>query len=276
MPQFTIYGARGTHPVSGRAHLRYTGDTSCFGLETPAGLLVIDAGTGITTLGNALGARTHVPPIQLLFTHLHLDHVIGLGAFAPLFRREAQVTLRADARYLGRWRAGLTTLIGGPFWPRPLPRLGARVRFAELGGRSHGPAGRMRTLEDVRVRWCPVRHPQGCLSYRLETTRVTVVIATDRECGDRRLDAAFLEFARGADILVHDAQYTPAESHRRRGWGHSTWEDAVRVARQARVGQLVLTSHDPARSDEAIEAIVRQARRRFRRTAAATAPMRIV
>ncbi len=261
-----IYGARGTRPVSGLPYLKYSGHTSCFSLSLPEGLLIIDAGTGLGLLGEQLQAQASLPPITLLLTHLHLDHVTGLGGFQPLTRADAVMTLMTDPRYIPNWQSGITQLMSRPFWPFELGTGGARLKLRDLDG----PPGHPLRIYGATVTWCPVQHPQGCLSYRIETGSGSVVIATDRECGDTALDAAFLTFCRGANLLIHDAQYTPQEYAQRRGWGHSTWEHAARVATEAGVGRLLLTSHDPTRSDDAIDAMLAQARRLFPKTDAAT------
>lgn len=263
MTRLTIYGARGSQPVSGAPYQRYGGRTSCFALERPDGLLIIDAGTGIASLGEVLVRRTTLPPIRILFTHVHLDHIIGLPTFKPFFRKDARITLMGYSTPSGRWRHALSTIFGKPFWPVELSEVDATVRFEDLAGR--GP----RWLCGMQVSWCRVQHPQGALSYRLDTSDGVIVIATDREHGNRRLSRTFLTFCRGADLLLHDAQYTPADYPRHRGWGHSTWEQAARVAKAARVGTLVLTSHDPTRTDADVERIIGQTRRIFPHTVGA-------
>lgn len=266
-PYLKVHGARGSYPVSGHRYCRYGGGTSCFSVETPDGILILDAGTGLASLGEELVRRATLPPMKILFTHVHLDHIMGLPAFKPFFRKDARITLMGHSTPSSRWRQAISTIFGTPFWPVGLSNAEATVRFEDLAGR--GP----RTLCGVQVSWCPVRHPQGALSFRLETSRGVMVLATDREHGDRRLDRAFLSFCREADGLIHDAQYLPAEYPRHRGWGHSTWQQAARVACAARVGRLVLTSHDPTRTDADVDRIVRQARRIFPNTVgAAVAP----
>lgn len=263
-----IHGARGSYPVSGPTFLRYTGHTSCFSLSLPRGLLIVDAGTGIASLGDTLAAQKTLPPITILLTHLHFDHVIGLTAFKPLMRSDARVSIMTHPGQIADWQDALRRMLDGPYWPsKPLDGPAA-LRFVDLQGDAMD-------LYGAKVSWCPVQHPQGCLSYRLDMPDGAIVIATDRECGHPDLDARFLAFCRGAGVLIHDAQYTPEEHQSRQGWGHSTWEQAARVAAEAGVGQLWLTSHDPARSDDDIDAIVEQARRIFPATRAATESLRL-
>ena len=251
-----IHGARGSYPVAGEQVRRYGGATSCFSLETADGLLIVDAGTGIASLGDALAQRATLPPITILLTHFHLDHLIGIPAFKPLARRDARVTFMADTACAGDWPRLLTTLIGKPWWPVELKAFGASIQFEPL------PDGALARY-GLAISRCPVWHPQGCVSYRIETPTRTIVLATDREHGDAAQDQAFAAFCRGADVLIHDAQYTSDEHAGRRGWGHSTGEQGARVAADVGVKQLVLVSHDPSRSDDDVDRIVEQAQRTF-------------
>ena len=267
-PIFTIHGCRGSFPVLGPQYRVYGGHTTCLSIETGRGLVIIDAGTGIASAARRLMARRKRLPITILFTHFHLDHIIGLPSFTPLLRPGSVITVMASRRVFGDWRGILRTFGREPFWPVNLLDGSGRVRMADL------PAGAL-DLYGITIRHCANRHPQGGLSYRVESPGRTIVVATDRELGDPERDAEFLRFAGGADVLIHDGQYTPMEYRARRGWGHSTWKDAARVARRLGVTELVLTSHDPDRTDAAVNALVRQARRIFPRTRAARCGMRL-
>lgn len=262
---FTIHGARGSQPVSGKAFQRYGGYTSCYSLKTPSGLIVLDAGSGIASLGRVLAQQRNFPAIDIFFTHVHLDHILGLPAFEPLYRRGAKITLWGDGTRSGKWIEAIRAVMGRPIWPVSIREAGAAVSFQNLPWRqSH----LMRYGVDVS--WCRLEHPQSSVSYKLRTDGRTLVLATDREHGNKKMDSAFLDFCRGADILIHDAQYLPAEYRRKyHGWGHSTWKDVARLAKEASVQELILTHHDPRREDRNIDAIVRQAKRIFSRTRAA-------
>ncbi len=259
MSRFEIYGARGSSPVSGEAYRRYGGHTSCFSLETDQGLLIVDAGSGIIPLGEALQRRAQLPPITLLLTHVHLDHILGLPSFKPLLRKDADVTICLEPDWAGEWHGALTTLVSRPLWPVDLLQLGAAVRFERMPQQSF-------TRYGVAVTRCAVSHPQGGLSYRLAVDERDVVIATDREPGDATLDERFRLFAQGAGTLIHDAQYTPEELPSRRGWGHSSWAQSVAVAREVNAETLLLVSHDPTRTDDGVDRIVEQAQQQFPHT----------
>ena len=261
MTTLTVHGSRGSYPVSGPQYHQYGGNTPCISLATRRTLLVFDAGTGLGLLGDQLARRRTLPPIALFFTHFHLDHVIGIPSFKPLFRRDARITIFGSSR-ARVWLKTLRHIMRPPYWPIDPFEAGAKITFKNL------PAAPL-TIDGVRLSWRSVSHPQGCLSFRMETPSSTVVLATDSEHGQGGLDAGLVRFCRGADLLIHDAQFTPEEYPQRRGWGHSTWEQAARTASAAQARSLVLTSHDPCRSDQAINEIVRRARRLFPKTRAA-------
>jgi len=269
-PIFTIHGARGTMSISGRAFSRHGGETTCFSLATRQGILIIDAGTGIIALGNQLMRQRNLPPITIMFTHLHLDHVMGLPLFKPLYRRDAAITLMADPHRKEHWPNYLKTLIAPPFWPLDLRHTGAAIRFKQLPRHN-----RHMYAYGVRIAWHPLRHPQQCLAYRLKTPQRTFVIATDHELNADAAGRALPDFCRGASVLIADAQYTPSEYHARHGWGHGTWAACFRLAAMAGVGKLILTHHDYRRQDLQIDRLVSQAQRVFPATRAARSGMRV-
>lgn len=262
--QLTIYGARGTMAVAGRAFNRYGGATTCFSLATRQGILIIDAGTGIIALGDQLMRYSRLPPITILFTHFHLDHVIGLPLFKPLHRSDAAITLMADPRSGQNWSRCLQTLIAPPFWPLDLSHFEAAIQFKHLPRHSRGMQA-----YGTEIAWHPLRHPQPCLAYRLHIQKRSFIIATDHEHDADPEGGAFTDFCHGASVLIADAQYTPAEYSQKRGWGHSTWLACARLAAAAKVGKLILTHHDHRRTDAQVDRLVRQARHVFPRTLAA-------
>jgi len=253
--------------VSGERYRRYGGNTTCFHAEVETRHhLVIDAGTGIRSLQQRLtgdGPRR----LTLFLTHYHWDHIQGLPTLSALADPATTIDLYG-APFEGRTsREVLLGVMHPPWWPMSIGEVRATLRFHALDG----PV----SVGEVTVSHASLSHPQGVVGYRLEGRR-SVVIATDHESGDAAADGRLRDLARDASVLVHDAQYTP-EEHRRsyRGWGHSDWEGAVGVARDAGVGRLILTSHDPDRSDEQIDSIRGLARGRFPKTDAAFEGMRI-
>lgn len=265
--ELVVLGARGSATVAGRQFRRYGGSTTCF--ATPAGpghFLVVDCGAGLRSLVPLLPQGEPVE-FTLLLSHYHWDHIEGLPTFDPLEDRRNRFTI-----YGPGWEdAGvgelLDRVVRPPWFPVRLRDRAAGVVFRELA--SPVRVGR------VTVRAVPLRHPQGATGYRLDAEERSVVIATDHEAGDDEVDRRLYEVAEGADVLVHDAQHTPDEYVERHGWGHSTWEAAVDAARACNAGRLVLTSHDPGRTDDQIDDMVRLARAQFPLTAAAYPGMAI-
>lgn len=266
--QFKVHGARGGRPALGRAFERYGGNTTCFSIETDQGLIILDAGTGIAKLNALCGSWSTPKPIAVLFSHYHLDHTATLAALEPLFCRGHEITLYGSDPAPGyAWRIALKSIIGEPFWPVSLSGMPAHVQFCDLD-----PRRRSMELFGLNIAWCPVRHTQSCLAFRFELPGGTIAVATDHEpqLGDL---GPLLAFCRGVDVLLHDGQYTPAEYAARRGWGHGTYEDAARIAAQADVKRLVLTHHDPERTDLDVDRMVRQTQRIFPNTRGAAEDM---
>ena len=254
------HGCRGSSPVAGADFDHYGGLTTCFEIVTGSDrVILVDAGTGIHSLLNSRPADTRY---SIFLTHVHWDHIQGLPFFTPLYDPDA------DIEFYGRPVDGLSIaeaiegVMKPPFFPVSFLGSASRKRYPDLDGGAR--------LGDLAVGWTALYHPSGVTGYRFEKDGRVLVIATDVEAGDADSDRAVRQLAAGADVLVHDAQYLPDEyAASKTGWGHSTWEHAVAVAVDAGVGQLVLTSHDPDRTDAQVEAIVTAARSFFPNTLAA-------
>jgi len=248
-------GVRGTSPVVGRDFLRYGGDTTSLLVRgREGGTIVVDAGTGIGRVADVLRApRTKTRSLLLLMTHYHLDHLMGLPSFSPLYSREWQVTFAAPVREGIRVGAAVERLLAKPFWPVQLDCLRAAIAFRNLAGRA---SSRPLDHQGLQIRWCPVHHPEGCTAFRIDesATGGSFVFATDIEWGQssRVERETFLRLCREpkpADILFFDGQFTGEEYPRFKGWGHSTWNDAAQVAAASGVGRVEIIHHAPTRTD---------------------------
>jgi len=266
-----FWGVRGSTPTPEARCMSVGGNTSCVEIRTADGdSLILDAGTGIRSLGYALAAEAAGAPISVdvLFSHFHWDHLQGLPFFAPLYDGGNQVRFIAavdDSR--------LDDLLQGqmcsPYFPVPFTELAALVET------HRAVVGETFEVGACTVRAFPLSHPQGAHGFRIEHNGLSVVYATDYEHGDPVADEGLREVARGADVLISDAQFTPDEYEVRKGWGHTTWEHATQLAADAGVGQLVLFHHDPSHDDAALERIRDQARERFAATELAVEGMEI-
>lgn len=258
-------GVRGTNPVAQPGFMRYGGETTSFLVEGAAGeRILIDAGTGVRELGRRLEQAHGRQSVLLLMTHYHLDHVTGLPSLGLIYSPDWSVEIAAPAHDDVVVADIMRRLLDRPFWPLQFEDLQSRLRFTALEGRASAEPLRYGRLE---VRWCPLNHPGGCTAYRVDepATGASVVIATDVEWadaspGDRQLFADLVRRPAPARVLILDAQYSDEEYERHRGWGHTTWQQAVRVGRELGVERLWLTHHDPVKDDVALDALRAQVR----------------
>lgn len=252
----TWWGVRGSRPVPGGGTLRYGGNTACVAVRVENALLVIDAGTGIVPLGERLGDG--IEEVLVLLTHRHTDHVQGLPFFDPLYQGAVRVGLLDLPVGEGYWTA--LALFDGVSVPIAPPVAEGRVRRIE------GDPLAALNERGWSVARLDLRHPGGAAGYRVEHEGRALVQMTDTELDGA--ESAYFEscvaFCRGATVLSHDAQYLATELPARRGRGHSSVEAACDLARAAGVGTLVLFHHDPARDDEALDAVGRLAEARLR------------
>ncbi len=246
-----IWGCRGSLATPGPSTVRYGGNTSCLEVRSRSdAVIVLDAGTGIRELGAEL-RRQEIKEVYLLLTHMHLDHVEGLGFFGPLFDPECAVHFfgpRPDEHSLHERISGY---VSPPLFPVPFEQVPGRPTFTEIWEDEWEIGG-------VRVRCAPVEHPGRTVGYRLEEGGRTLAFVPDNEPG---LDPqSGVDLARGVDVLLHDAQYTQEEYATRVGWGHSSLPDFAGVVRAAAPGRVLMFHHDPSHSDERLEEMLEQAR----------------
>jgi phosphoribosyl 1,2-cyclic phosphodiesterase len=263
--KLSFWGARGSTPTVDPATWRYGGNTPCLELTAPDGTqFILDCGTGLRVLGSrwtapSAGARN--PETHILVTHYHWDHIQGVPFFAPLYAENNAFHFYSfRSKHLGRdsLKQVFETQMATPYFPVNMSAMVAKKKFMEVAG------GDTFVVGENKVTARHINHPQGCLGYRIETPGGTVVYATDNEPGNPKLDEELRELAAGADIFVNDAQYTPEQlESTRKGWGHSSWREGVKIAQQAHAKTLVLFHHDPDSTDHMVDGLLRQARDEF-------------
>lgn len=252
-----FWGVRGSIASPGRHTTGVGGNTSCVEVRLGGERILIDGGTGLRALSQAAGGAAL--RATLLFGHLHWDHIQGVPFFGPLFNPGSELRLLGPPGL----EQALRGQMSGPVFP-----VGMEVFNADLALETV-TAGDVLSIGAVTVRTAALCHPGGCIGYRLEHAGRAVVHVVDHEHQGFVIDPALRELARGADVLIHDAQYLPEEQPARRGWGHSTYEQAAALAIAAGVATLVLTHHDPTRDDAEVLRIEQRARRLFPGTWAA-------
>jgi phosphoribosyl 1,2-cyclic phosphodiesterase len=261
----TFWGARGTIATPGPQTARYGGNTACVELTDGSGnLVILDAGTGIRSLGRELLTRNGTGGVRadILLSHAHWDHIQGLPYFAPLFMRGNVLKVWGPKQGEVEMETILRQMMHPAVFPVPLDALAATLEVEHVSEQE--PIG----MPGFTVRALRVRHPAVTMGYRLERPGgPAIVYVTDDELGPggeyevpKDWRRAFVRFCGDADLLIHDSTYTPEEYAAHAGWGHSTWRESVELANEAGVKRLALFHHEPEHTDEQMDAIVRAAR----------------
>ncbi|MDP8208334.1 MAG: MBL fold metallo-hydrolase [Candidatus Electryonea clarkiae] len=246
--KITFYGTRGSIPVPEKGSLHVGGNTSSTLIEFESGeIAILDAGTGIRKIGHDLMLRSKPLPEEILIglSHTHWDHIQGFPFFSPAYNPKQKLTVaicRQDYD-TGDLESVFRTQMQSDFFPLPLEKMGAEISFWQ----PH--ITRYRTTSKIKIEAIKHNHPGNAYTYRIEEKDSVLVYCTDIEHGDS-IDERIVELSKDADLLIHDAQYTPDELENKKGWGHSSWEQAVEVAMRANVKKLALFHHDPDHDDK--------------------------
>jgi phosphoribosyl 1,2-cyclic phosphodiesterase len=249
-----FWGTRGSIPVPGRNTIRYGGNTTCLEITLDSGrVVIIDAGTGIRALGDKLASERENVEIHLLVTHIHWDHILGFPYFSPLYKSNSRIYIDGYPTCINGLRNTFDNRMGDGFFPVKFANLKAEIQYLDV--LKDSPLEIDGTLIDAIL----LHHPQGGFGFRFREGKKKFVFLTDNELRKDgwkgRSFEDYAEFCRNADVLIHDAQYTPVEIEERRDWGHSDYLSALDLAYAAEVRNLVLFHHDPSRTDAEVSLI---------------------
>lgn len=261
-----FYGTRGSIATPGPTTLKFGGNTSCVTVRSESGtLVVLDMGTGAAVLGRELAAEGRRSRGHILIGHTHWDHIQGFPFFAPLFAPGNEWDIYAPRGLQQSLHDTLAGQMEHTYFPIAIDELNAEARYHDLVEETF-------SIGDIKVTAQYLNHPGLTLGYRLEADGASVVYACDHEPWSHALgdgsdkvegaDRRHAAFLADADLVIHDAQYVAPEYPAKVGWGHSTVEAAIAIARFAGAKRLALTHHDPTRTDTMIDAIVQGVRQR--------------
>ncbi|MGB8718260.1 MAG: MBL fold metallo-hydrolase [Desulfobacterales bacterium] len=257
--RITCWGSRGSIPVSGPDFNRYGGDTTCLEIRSADDdILIVDAGTGIRLLGNTLFTENR-RRFNFLFTHAHWDHLMGFPFFKPLYCENVELQIFKcpfPNRYVTKM---ISSVMAPPHFPLRFSDLKAQITYLDACPKRF-EAG------SVAITPIALSHPNSGFGYKFSENGKSFVFLTDNELKVKHPKglpySAYLEFVRDADLLLHDAEYTPAEHLQKMEWGHSAYTDALELALQAGVRRFGLFHHNQERTDAQLDAIVADCRQR--------------
>lgn len=261
--QFLIrfWGVRGSIACPGPHTVRYGGNTSCIEMRVGGKLLIFDGGTGLRELGLKLLSEMPMDA-TMFFTHSHWDHIQGFPFFVPAFVPGNKFNIYGAIAPNGSTiEQRLNDQMLHPNFPVPLQIMGADLKFCDID------VGEMVRIGDVKIENTLLNHPGEAVGYRVSWNGKTVAYVTDTEHFPNRLDENVLWLSRNADVMIYDATYTDNEYHNEKsskvGWGHSTWQEAVKIAKAANVKQLVIFHHDPLHNDDFMDEIAQDTAEQF-------------
>lgn len=252
-----FWGVRGSIATSGRETNQVGGNTACVEISAAGRIIICDAGTGIRPLGISLVRRLGKRPISahILLSHLHLDHYMGLPFFQPLYKKENDFVIAGPGACRMGFGKALSRAVCPPYFPISLSEMPAGIRLKTLSERPFA-------IGKIRVVPKPVNHPGGALGFRFYFPGgKSLVHITDNEPDTARAKQMLVEWMKGADVLIHDAQYSIARWHSHLGWGHSPFAYSIELAREAGIARLILFHFDPQDSDRRLARMLRNAQR---------------
>ncbi|MBI3709989.1 MAG: MBL fold metallo-hydrolase [Proteobacteria bacterium] len=250
-----FWGVRGSIATPSADHLAFGGNTSCVELSMDGQRVILDSGTGIRNLGHWL-LKKNVQHAHLLLSHTHWDHINGFPFFTPAYRKTQSFTIMGGhLNESGGVRRILSQQMDQPTFPVPLDMMAAKIAYEDFTAGDRFTLGR-----DIKVSTTTLNHPNGATGYRFDYRGKSLCYITDTEHIIGKPDENVLALIDGADIVIYDSTYTDKEFPKKVGWGHSTWQEGVRLCRAATAKRLVIFHHDPDHPDIFMEELESEAR----------------
>ncbi len=254
-----FWGVRGSYPITDPDKMGIGGDTPCVEIRTKKNeLIILDMGTGLNNLTSALLKEKNPPThIDIFLSHYHWDHILGFLSFAPLFMDKFNINIYGKKDNSGGVKKALTDILDDRFWPVNIDMFNANINFINI------KPGRIKLDNGITVESSLHPHPGGALGFRLELKDNTITYITDVEHPIGKTLRKVNHLARESDVLIHEAHFTPKDLPNFKGWGHSSWEEAVDVAKNSNSKQLIFFHHSPTYSDNIINEFGKEAKNHF-------------
>jgi len=256
---FKFWGVRGSIATPEKDKLKYGGNTTCFELiDDDGNIIIFDAGSGIRKLGKYLVEKNNHRKINLFFTHYHWDHTQGLPFFAPIYRPDTELIMYGAKR----GKMGIKEALGGQlsklYFPVSLDHMSANKQFIDL------QRDEKITIGNNVIYWRNLNHPQGCFGFRIENKNRIIAISTDNEHIPGKISENVSFLAQDSDIFIYDCNYTDEEyQNGHQGWGHSTPQEGIKIAKKAKAKKFVLFHHDPSHPDDFLDKMVNETKKLF-------------
>ncbi|MTI70588.1 MAG: MBL fold metallo-hydrolase [Firmicutes bacterium] len=273
--EVTFWGVRGSSPTFGPDMREFGGNTSCVQIQIGNRLLIFDAGTGIQTLGRNLLNRKKDIKGHIFITHTHWDHIQGLPFFRPFFHKKNTFQIYGQRKSNLSFSSVIKDIMKYPYSPIRWDNMEADLNFKEIDSEDIIDIGDGITTKSIKT-----DHPDDCLAYRVDYKNKSCCYITDLE-HSKEIDEELKRFVKGTDILIYDSNFTDDEYYgafdkpNKKGWGHSTWQKGVRLAKEASVGKLVLFHHKLERTDDELLSIESKAKNNYKKTVVAREGMKI-
>lgn len=251
----TFYGVRGSMPCPDPDYMRYGGNTSCLLLQAGDTKLILDAGTGLRKLSEELEEAGYADRLNILLTHTHGDHIAGLPFLSQAYRDDRAITFHAGHLLPDqRLEPILHKLMAPPFFPISPTAFKADIQWNDF------TAGEDVKINDLTIQTAALNHPNGATGYRFSAGNKSICYVTDTEHTPGKPDQNILRLIKGADLVVYDSTYSDETFANFKGWGHSTWQEGVRLCQAAGVKKLAIFHHNPQHADKQMDAVAAEAK----------------
>ncbi len=247
--EIKFWGVRGSIPTPGDSFVKFGGNTSCVELNINCQTIIFDMGSGLVNLGNYL-LKNNIKKFDILVSHFHYDHTCGLPFFQPAYNKSCEFSIRSGIeKTRGKTLEVLQKQISSPSFPITLDKFLAKINFYDF------EIGKDFYINNIKIRTISLNHPDGAVGYRVESNKKSICYITDHEHDIKNKNQMLLDFLRNADALIYDSTYDDNNFKNFIGWGHSTWQEATRLAKECNIKKLFIFHHDPDNDDNKMEQI---------------------